>query len=147
MPVHVSSAHFDETMRGIMRFGNLDGLMVTVPFKSRIMPFVDRVVPMGAKVGAINAIRREVDGTWTGDMFDGTGLIRGLANRFHFHAGPAGDAGRRGWRRQRRRRGGGRCRRESRLDFRRRRRKGGGSRRSDRRALIPDAPSATQCHL
>lgn len=81
VPAHVLSDHFEETMRGLMRLGNLDGLMVTVPFKARIMPFADRVLPMGAAVGAINALRRETDGTWTGDMFDGTGLIRGLANR------------------------------------------------------------------
>lgn len=81
VPAHVPSDGFDETMRGMMRLGNLDGLMITVPFKSRIMPLVDRVLPMGTKVGAINAVRREKDGTWTGDMFDGTGLIRGLKNR------------------------------------------------------------------
>jgi shikimate dehydrogenase len=81
VPAHVPSDGFGETMRGMMRLGNLDGLMITVPFKSRIMPLVDRVLPMGAKVGAINAARRERDGTWTGDMFDGTGLIRGLKNR------------------------------------------------------------------
>jgi shikimate dehydrogenase len=81
VPAHIPSDHFEETMRGLMRLGNLDGLMVTVPFKSRIMPLVDRVLPMGQKVGAINAARREKDGTWTGDMFDGTGLIRGLTSR------------------------------------------------------------------
>jgi shikimate dehydrogenase len=81
VPAHVPSAQFDTVMRGIMQLGNLDGLMVTVPHKARMIPLVDRVLPMGAKVGAINAIRREADGTWTGDMFDGTGLIRGLTNR------------------------------------------------------------------
>lgn len=87
VPAHVPAAHFDEVMRGIMQIGNLDGLMVTLPHKARMIPLVDRVLPMGAKVGAINAIRREADGTWTGDMFDGTGLIRGLANRSIFMKG------------------------------------------------------------
>jgi shikimate dehydrogenase len=81
VPAHVPAEGFEETMRGLMRLGNLDGLMITVPFKSRIMPLVDRVLPMGEKVGAINAVRRESDGSWTGDMFDGTGLIRGLKDR------------------------------------------------------------------
>jgi shikimate dehydrogenase len=81
VPAHVPSDRFDETMRGIMNLGNLDGLMITVPFKAHMMRMVDRVLPMGAKVGAINAARREADGSWTGDMFDGTGLIRGLKSR------------------------------------------------------------------
>jgi shikimate dehydrogenase len=33
---------------------------------------------MATAVGAANAMRREPDGRWSGDMFDGRGLIRGL---------------------------------------------------------------------
>lgn len=81
IPAHVPSDGFEETMAAIMRLGNVDGLMVTVPFKARIMALMNRVLPMGEKGGAVNAARREADGTWTGDMFDGTGLMRGLKNR------------------------------------------------------------------
>ena len=43
-----------------------------------LLPLADRVLPTGQRVGAVNALRREPDGTWTGDMFDGRGLMRGL---------------------------------------------------------------------
>jgi shikimate dehydrogenase len=84
-----------------MALGNLDGLLVTVPYKSRILPFADRLGPTAARIGALNALRREPDGSWTGDMFDGAGFVeaaRGkgavLAGRrvALFGAGGAGSA-------------------------------------------------------
>jgi shikimate dehydrogenase len=61
-----------------MAIGNLDGIIITVPYKTSILPLLDQVRPMAAKVGAANAMRREADSTWSGEMFDGTGLVRGL---------------------------------------------------------------------
>jgi shikimate dehydrogenase len=87
VPLHVRPERFDETLRGLLALGNLDGLVVTVPYKARILPFLDRVLPTGRAVGAVNALRREPDGSWTGDMFDGRGLVRGLHARGHEVAG------------------------------------------------------------
>src|SRR5262249_5905984 len=56
--------------------GNLDGLLVTVPFKARMLPFAARLGDTARTVGALNALRREPDGSWTGDMFDGRGFTR-----------------------------------------------------------------------
>ena len=81
VPVHVLPDRFDETVRGLMAMANLDGFMVTVPYKARVIPLLDEVLPMAAKVGAVNAARREPDGRWVGDMFDGRGLVRGLKER------------------------------------------------------------------
>jgi shikimate dehydrogenase len=78
IPVNVKPDSFDETVKGLMAVGNLDGIIITVPYKSRILPLLDHVLPMAAKVGAANAMRREADLTWSGDMFDGRGLVRGL---------------------------------------------------------------------
>lgn len=83
VPLHVPPDVFEAAVRGIKALANLDGLVVTVPYKARILPHVDRVLPTGARVGAINAMRREADGTWTGDMFDGRGLVRGLREQGH----------------------------------------------------------------
>ena len=76
--MHVKPEAFDETVRGLKALANLDGIVITVPYKPRIVPFVDRLMPTGERVGAINAMRREPDGTWVGDMFDGKGMLRGL---------------------------------------------------------------------
>ena len=80
VPLHVRPDDFDMTVRGLKGLANLDGIIITVPYKARAMGLVDRVELVGTKTGAINAMRREADGSWSGDMFDGTGLLRGLAD-------------------------------------------------------------------
>jgi shikimate dehydrogenase len=66
---------FDTAMRGLMALGNLDGLLITSPHKSAAMAFADELSTRAKIVGAINALRREADGSWTGDMFDGVGFV------------------------------------------------------------------------
>lgn len=83
VPFHVLSDRFEETVRGLQALANLDGLVITVPYKARILPFVDRLMAMGEKVGAINVMRRDRDGKWTGDMFDGRGLVRAVGKAGH----------------------------------------------------------------
>jgi shikimate dehydrogenase len=78
VPLHVLPDRFDEAVRGLKALANLDGLVVTVPYKARIVPFADRLLAMGEKVGAINVVRRDRDGQWTGDMFDGRGLVKAV---------------------------------------------------------------------
>jgi shikimate dehydrogenase len=81
IPIHIRSDQFEEAMPGVLAIANLDGLLVTIPFKMRVIPLLTRLLPMAAKVGAVNALRREADGTWSGDMFDGRGLVCGLRQR------------------------------------------------------------------
>ena len=83
VPLHVLPDRFDETVRGLKALANLDGLVITVPYKARIVPFVDRLRPMGETVGAINVMRRDGDGCWTGDMFDGRGLVKAVRTEGH----------------------------------------------------------------
>ena len=83
VPLHVLPNRFEETVRGLKALANLDGLVITVPYKARILGFVDRLLPMGEKVGAINAMRRDSDGGWTGDMFDGRGLVKAVRTEGH----------------------------------------------------------------
>jgi shikimate dehydrogenase len=80
LPMQIPKAAFDDAIKGIMAIGNLLGVVVTYPHKERVFPHVDRVGKIGRAVGAINAMRREADGSWTGDMFDGAGLIGALAS-------------------------------------------------------------------
>lgn len=101
VPMHVPADRFDDVVRGLMGLGNLDGVLVTVPFKARMLPFASRLGPAAQIVGAINAVRKESDGSWTGDMFDGAGFVRANERRGHeirgrrvllFGAGGAGSA-------------------------------------------------------
>lgn len=78
IPVHIPQAELEAAMPGLMRVANLSGIVITVPFKKRAAAFVARVGEKGRQVGGINAMRRDADGRWSGDMFDGVGLVRAI---------------------------------------------------------------------
>jgi shikimate dehydrogenase len=79
VPFHVPEEHFIKVMGGIMSLGNLDGLVVTYPFKGKCLALVDDPSERARQIGGINAMKREPSGRWTGDMFDGIGLLRAVA--------------------------------------------------------------------
>ncbi len=83
LPVQIAPAKLVEAVRGLMAIGNLDGIVITVPHKMRMMELVDDVLPTGRRVGAINAVRRDPDGRWVGDNFDGKGFVAGLRKHGH----------------------------------------------------------------
>lgn len=78
LPFDVPANVFEPAVAGLQALGNLDGLVVTVPHKVRAMAMVDEVSDTARRVGAINVMRPQPDGSWFGDMFDGTGLVHGL---------------------------------------------------------------------
>ena len=78
IPLHVPADLFETAMPGLRQLGNLAGLIFTAPFKERAASFADEILTAGLQVGAINAMRRERDGRWTADIFDGIGLVRAL---------------------------------------------------------------------
>ncbi|MFB4301793.1 shikimate dehydrogenase family protein [Actinomadura sp. NTSP31] len=83
VPVHVRPADLGEVVGGLRRIGNLDGLLVTVPHKIEICRYADELAPAAAFTGSSNALRREPDGRWRADNFDGVGFVRGLRARGH----------------------------------------------------------------
>lgn len=78
VPIDVAPDALATAVAGLKAISNLDGIVVTVPHKVPMAGLVDAVLPTGRMVGAINAARRERDGRWTGDMFDGRGSVHGL---------------------------------------------------------------------
>ena len=81
VPMHVLPDRFEAAMPALMVINNLDGLIVTVPYKARAIQLADRLGPTASRIKALNALRREADGTWTGDMFDGAGFVRAAADK------------------------------------------------------------------
>lgn len=75
VPIHIPQAQFEQAIGGVMAIANLDGLVVTMPYKERLMPFLDEISSRAQAVGAVNAARRDPAGRWIGDIFDGVGLI------------------------------------------------------------------------
>ncbi len=81
IPAHVPRDRFDAIIPALLAMPNLDGILVTVPFKARMLAFADRLSKAARTVEAVNALRREADGSWTGDMFDGLGFVRGAERK------------------------------------------------------------------
>ncbi|MCW5692616.1 MAG: shikimate dehydrogenase [Pseudolabrys sp.] len=78
VPLSAAAGDFDGCMRGLKTLTNMDGIVVTLPFKNAVAEHVDLVLPAAKRTGAINAMRREAAGRWSGDIFDGQGFVGGL---------------------------------------------------------------------
>jgi shikimate dehydrogenase len=66
---------------------NIDGLWLTIPHKAPLLPLLDRVDLLGQLAGAVNAVRRNADGSLEGALFDGIGFVKALD---HFGISVAG---------------------------------------------------------
>lgn len=83
VPVHARPRDLDGIVRGLKRVGNLDGMFVTVPHKVAVRALADRCSPTVDIVGSANVLRREDDGSWLAENFDGSGFVVGLAGAGH----------------------------------------------------------------
>lgn len=64
-----------DALRG---FSNWGGTVVTVPHKVSAAALCDTLTERARAAGAVNVIRRERNGSLTGDLLDGVGFVRGL---------------------------------------------------------------------
>jgi shikimate dehydrogenase len=78
VPMHIDRNEIDTVLPTLLRLKNLDGLLVTMPFKANALDVADEVHTRGRRIGAVNALRRDANGLWQADMFDGEGFVRGL---------------------------------------------------------------------
>ncbi|HEX8010931.1 MAG TPA: shikimate dehydrogenase [Casimicrobiaceae bacterium] len=67
----------EAAVRGIAALG-LRGCNVTTPHKQAIFPLLDRVDELARRIGAVNTVVVEKDGTLTGFNNDGNGFIQSL---------------------------------------------------------------------
>ena len=67
----------EAAVRGIATLG-LRGCNVTTPHKQAIFPLLDRVDDLARRIGAVNTVVVETDGTLTGFNNDGNGFIQSL---------------------------------------------------------------------
>jgi len=81
VPMQVSLDTFATIVPALMALGNLDGLLVTAPLKELLARYASRLGATAGCIGAVNALRREADGSWSGDMFDGAGFVRGVERK------------------------------------------------------------------
>lgn len=81
MPAHVSPAHLSAWVQGVSLAQNVDGIIVTVPHKFACRDLCATVSDSAGFLGTVNTLRRNADGTWHGDMFDGTGFVSAMRDK------------------------------------------------------------------
>ncbi|MFC3060825.1 shikimate dehydrogenase family protein [Paenirhodobacter populi] len=79
----VRPEHLAGFVAGLRGVGNFGGMVATVPHKVEIAALCDRLTDRARAAGAVNALRREPDGTLTGDLLDGAGFVAGLEAAGH----------------------------------------------------------------
>jgi shikimate dehydrogenase len=75
-PFHVRRENLENAIRGVKALG-IEGMNVTIPHKTAVMEYLDRIDPLAEKIGAVNTIVND-EGILTGYNTDGLGFIKGL---------------------------------------------------------------------
>ena len=83
VPVQVSAADLPAMVAGLRAMANVGGVIATVPHKTAIVPLLDTLSETARRIGAVNAVRREPDGTLAGEILDGIGFVAGLRAAGH----------------------------------------------------------------
>jgi shikimate dehydrogenase len=78
IPFQVQADDLPAFVTGARAMKNLSGLLVTMPHKQRMMPFVEELHPTARQVGALNVIRCDDQQRWVGAIFDGLGCVLGM---------------------------------------------------------------------
>ena len=81
VPMGVKADDYPAFLRSIFRLTNIRGALITMPHKVTTVALVDEITPTVEIAGSCNAVLLRPDGTLLGDMFDGTGFVRGLARK------------------------------------------------------------------
>ncbi len=81
VPAHVRPAELSAWLAGVSLAQNVDGIIVTVPHKIACLGLCATATERARFVGAVNTMRRNPDGSWHGDMFDGEGFVQALEAR------------------------------------------------------------------
>ena len=81
MPMGVKAEDYAQVLKALFRLTNIRGALVTMPHKVMTVALLDEVTPTVQIAGSCNAILRRPDGSLLGDMFDGTGFVRGVERK------------------------------------------------------------------
>jgi shikimate dehydrogenase len=81
VPIDLSPWNFATAFPALLAIDNLDGLVITVPHKAAVLPWLDRIAPRAAAGGAVSVLARALDGKWVGDLFDGAGCCAAIEAR------------------------------------------------------------------
>ncbi|MDN4607084.1 shikimate dehydrogenase [Sporosarcina highlanderae] len=77
IPVHVKVDQLKEAVESLKKLG-CSGWNVTVPHKTAIIPFIDKLDETARRMNAVNTVKVLEDGTLYGMNTDGQGFVRSL---------------------------------------------------------------------
>ena len=72
-----------EAVGEFVQNGGLNGFNVTIPYKETVMPFLDRISPEARRIGSVNTVVREADGSTSGYNTDYFGFSVELGDVSH----------------------------------------------------------------
>ena len=78
VPIHVDEQQFEPFVANALVAGNVRGMLVSIPHKTRLVKMLDRVDSAARLAGAANAVRRAGDAALEGALFDGSGFVGAL---------------------------------------------------------------------
>jgi shikimate dehydrogenase len=81
VPMGCRPEDYDIFLRSVFQLSNIRGALITMPHKINTLAILDEITPTVEIAGACNAVRRLENGKLHGDMFDGTGFVRGLQRK------------------------------------------------------------------
>lgn len=81
VPMGCKPEDFPGLLRSLFKLSNIRGALITMPHKVTTTNLVDEISPTAQIAGACNAVRLGPQGQLQGDMFDGTGFVRGVLRK------------------------------------------------------------------
>ncbi len=78
VPMTCRPEDFDTFWAGLTAAENVRGVIVSVPYKTAVYHKCTAAHDRAARVQSANSVRRQADGSWYADNFDGVGFIDGL---------------------------------------------------------------------
>jgi shikimate dehydrogenase len=91
VPLAVAPERLEQALRALPALG-FAGVNLTIPHKEAAVSLLDRLSPVAERIGAVNTVVVEPDGTLSGDNTDGFGFIAALSESrvgWQAVAGPA----------------------------------------------------------
>jgi shikimate dehydrogenase len=78
VPMGVRANDYPTVMKSVFKMTNVRGALITMPHKVVTLGLLDEASTAVQVAGSCNAVLKRPDGKLFGDMFDGTGFVRGL---------------------------------------------------------------------
>ncbi|QDZ02302.2 hypothetical protein FQ775_19010 [Nitratireductor mangrovi] len=81
VPVDIDPRDFDQVFPQLLKLGNLDGLVLTIPHKTAAYRHLERHGPLARFSHSVSVMARSLDDQWIGEAFDGEGCVSAILQR------------------------------------------------------------------